>query len=83
MQISAHEAPPMVRKDTRNPEESSHSEDNHDKTLSPEQLYITYMDAAYEAPDKETYFKMMRKAQECLRKRQATFSDRVDHTKAV
>ena len=34
--------------------------------MTPEEQYITLMDAAYNAPDKESYYKFMQKADNIL-----------------
>ena len=34
--------------------------------MTPEEQYITLMDAAYKAPDKESYYKLMQKADNIL-----------------
>ena len=83
MQCLDREAPPVVIKGTNQARGTTHSDAIRDLTLTPEELYTTYMDAAYEAPDKETYIRMMQKAQECLRKRQDNSSDRADDPRAA
>ena len=36
-------------------------------TMSPEQQYVAFMDAAYAATDKETYYKCIQKAEQILK----------------
>ena len=35
--------------------------------MSPEQQYVAFMDAAYAATDKETYYKCIQKAEQSLK----------------
>ena len=46
--------------------------------MSPEEKYILLMEAAYTATDKDTYYKLMQKADQVLKDAQST----VDITKA-
>ena len=39
---------------------------DHGTDMTPEEQYITLMDAAYNAPDKESYYKFMQKADNIL-----------------
>lgn len=36
-------------------------------TMSPEQQYVAFMDAAYAATDKDTYYKCIQKAEQILK----------------
>ena len=40
--------------------------------MSPEEKYILLMEAAYNATDKDTYYKLMQKADQVLKDSQAT-----------
>ena len=40
--------------------------------MSPEEKYILLMEAAYTATDKDTYYKLMQKADQVLKDAQAT-----------
>ena len=40
--------------------------------MSPEEKYIVLMEAAYTATDKDTYYKLMQKADQVLKDSQAT-----------
>ena len=45
--------------------------------MSPEEKYILLMEAAYTATDKDTYYKLMQKADQALKDAQAA-EDRID-----
>ena len=44
----------------------------HSGQMSPEEKYILLMEAAYTATDKDTYYKLMQKADQVLKDTQAT-----------
>ena len=44
----------------------------HDWQMSPKEKYILLMEAAYAATDKNTYYKLMQKADQVLKEAQAT-----------
>ena len=50
---------------------------NHDWQMSPEEKYILLMEAAYTATDKDTYYKLMQKADQVLKDAQVT-AERID-----
>ena len=43
--------------------------------MSPEEKYILLMEAAYTATDKDTYYKLMQKADQVLKDTQATVNN--------
>ena len=45
---------------------------NHNWQMSPEEKYILLMEAAYTATDKDTYYKLIQKADQVLKNTQAT-----------
>ena len=45
---------------------------NHGWQMSPEEKYILLMEAAYTAADKDTYYKLMQKADQVLKDSQVT-----------
>ena len=45
---------------------------NNNWQMSPEEKYILLMEAAYTATDKNTYYKLMQKADQALKDTQAT-----------
>ena len=49
----------------------------HSGQMSPEEKYILLMEAAYTATDKDTYYKLMQKADQVLKDTQATV-DNID-----
>ena len=49
----------------------------HSWQMSPEEKYILLMEAAYTATDKDTYYKLMQKADQVLKDTQATV-DNID-----
>ena len=49
----------------------------NDWQMSPEEKYILLMEAAYTAADKDTYYKLMQKADQVLKDTQATV-DNID-----
>lgn len=50
---------------------------NNDWQMSPEEKYILLMEAAYTTADKNTYYKLMQKADQVLKGAQAT-ADSID-----
>ena len=54
-----------------------HDQLTHGGQLSPEEKYILLMEAAYTAIDKDTYYKLMQKADQVLKDTQATV-DNID-----
>ena len=54
-----------------------HYRGNHDWQMSPEEKYILLMEAAYTATDKDTYYKLMQKADQILKDAQVT-AERID-----